>query len=340
MIKFYRGLKSLYEYTIHGDGIYFTTDTHEIIHNNQSYSGLQYGDRVVSSVKIEETLLTIIYTDGNSETIELSNNVYKSSISDKNIKMVENYGDFKMGTSVKDIEGKTYDELFDGILFPTIYPTYQSPSAQIALKNYSKIQLVGSEAPSITNFTCTYNPGSININGVKQNERGGKETDESTVICVNNDTLPTTVGEGNTHYIYKAYYEEGPQPKDNKGNNYDEPLNAGNVESSAVYVNGTYPWYINVSGELKEQSLIEWSSNTMSTGEFSLQPHSTIPQQFQIPRQLKSLQMFSAVSGKFEQVSINSWEEQKVENPDFNKTFYRYTYTGAPRGSVKLIVKF
>ena len=203
--------------------------------------------------------------------------------------MVENYGDFKMGTSVKDIEGKTYDELFDGILFPTIYPTYQSPSAQIALKNYSKIQLVGSEAPSIKNFTCTYNPGSININGVKQNERGGKETDESTVICVNNDTLPTTVGEGNTHYIYKAYYEEGPQPKDNKGNNYDEPLNAGNVESSAVYVNGTYPWYINVSGELKEQSLIEWSSNTMSTGEFSLQPHSTIPQQFQIPRQLKSL---------------------------------------------------
>jgi hypothetical protein len=59
-------------------------------------------------------------------------------------------------------------------LFPTIYPTYIEPSATIKLKNYNDVQLVGAKAPLVTDFTCTYNPGSININGVKQSDRGGK----------------------------------------------------------------------------------------------------------------------------------------------------------------------
>lgn len=37
MIKFYRGLRHLYNINLHGDGIYFTTDTFEIIHNGESY---------------------------------------------------------------------------------------------------------------------------------------------------------------------------------------------------------------------------------------------------------------------------------------------------------------
>ena len=342
MIKFYRGLKSLYENKIHGDGIYFTTDTHEIIHNNQSYSGLQQVNKIVSSIKIEGDLLTVTYTDGDFETIVLSNNTYKSSISDKTITMVKEYGDFKIGTSVNDIEGLSYDQLFDGILFPTIYPTYIEPSATIKLKNYNNVQLVGAKAPLVTDFTCTYNPGSININGVKQSDRGGKQTDKSVIVCVNNDTLPTTVGEGNTGYKYIAYYEQGPQPKDNKGNDYGKPLSEGQTESSTIYINGTYPWYASTkkSGELSVQPLIKWSSD-MSTGEFSLTPHTkSTPQQFQIPRPLKSLQMFSTVSGKFEYVSTTFWEQEEISSKEFNRNFYKYTYTGDARGSVKLIAKF
>jgi hypothetical protein len=40
MIKFFRGLRASYDVTTHGAGIYFATDTFEIIHNNASYSGL------------------------------------------------------------------------------------------------------------------------------------------------------------------------------------------------------------------------------------------------------------------------------------------------------------
>lgn len=36
-IKFYRGLSSKYSITQHGNGIYFATDTHEILHNGVSF---------------------------------------------------------------------------------------------------------------------------------------------------------------------------------------------------------------------------------------------------------------------------------------------------------------
>jgi predicted nucleic acid-binding Zn-ribbon protein len=39
MIKFYRGPKSLYDSILHGSGIYFTTDTLEILHNGGIYLG-------------------------------------------------------------------------------------------------------------------------------------------------------------------------------------------------------------------------------------------------------------------------------------------------------------
>ena len=39
MLNFYRGLESSYKPSVHGDGIYFATDTLKIIHNNNNYSG-------------------------------------------------------------------------------------------------------------------------------------------------------------------------------------------------------------------------------------------------------------------------------------------------------------
>ena len=39
MLNFYRGLEKNYDPSIHGNGIYFTTDTHRIFHGGESYSG-------------------------------------------------------------------------------------------------------------------------------------------------------------------------------------------------------------------------------------------------------------------------------------------------------------
>ncbi len=62
-IPHYRGLKEKYNEQSHGDGIFFTTDTHEIIANSASY-----GDKI-SSWTIENGLLTLTLLSG--ETVEI-----------------------------------------------------------------------------------------------------------------------------------------------------------------------------------------------------------------------------------------------------------------------------
>lgn len=48
-LKFYRGEKSKYDKTLHGDGVYFSTDTHEIIHNGIPYKGIIDDDLLMNS---------------------------------------------------------------------------------------------------------------------------------------------------------------------------------------------------------------------------------------------------------------------------------------------------
>lgn len=170
---------------------------------------------------------------------------YKSGITNKSLTMDQTYGDFKKGeTKVGDLEDKTYDELFDGILFPTVYPTITNPTASIARRGYSATQEVGATGPTANNFTTSYDAGAITLSGIKQNNRGGEQNVANSFIYVNGDntnkTLPSIVALGNTTFKYRAAYAEGPQPKDNKGNNFDSPLAAGSVDSGAITLTGAY----------------------------------------------------------------------------------------------------
>jgi hypothetical protein len=45
-VKFFRGLRENYVLESHGQGIYFATDTKEILHNNEPYVGLPLNVRV------------------------------------------------------------------------------------------------------------------------------------------------------------------------------------------------------------------------------------------------------------------------------------------------------
>ena len=327
MIKFYKGDAAKYNPEEHGEGIYFTNDTSEILHDGISYSGKKD---------------------------------YTSSLEDKTLETAYDIGGIKKGTKIEDLEGKTYNDLFDEILFPTVDPTFVDPSATISLNNYKSVQEVGYKAPDQTNFITTYDPGSINLNGIKQNNRGG-DLGEGSFIYINeesNTTFPTTVALGNTDYYYKAFYKEGPQPKDNKGNDYDSPLEAGSVISKPVTVNGTLPWFAttNTSGVLTKQSLISWNENSdMQAGKtgigFELQPHSkNAPQQIKVPRPIRKLYQLNTNSSDnsagmgagFIDMGTSAWSSSSVSelvNGTYH-TYYTYTFTGDDRGSVKLIIKF
>lgn len=284
---------------------------------------------------------------------EVGETEYESAIADKELTTPSAVGGIAQGTKVSDLEGKTFAEMFDDLLFPTVNPTFTAPSASIAFKSYSSTQEIGAAGPTSANFTTGYNAGAITLNGTKQANRGGSHNAASSFIYVNgsasNKTLPSTVALGSTTFKYRAAYDEGPQPKNNKGGDYDSPLAAGTVDSSQITLNGTYPWYATTAtaGTLTKQSLIAWNAtagkmSTSSNG-FEVKPHTAAaPQMFKIPRQVSSIQIYNSFAGKWETDKVSNWDEStSSETINGNtRTYYTYTYNGDARGAVKLIVKF
>lgn len=358
---FFRGPYNSYRSEEHGEGIYFATDKNVIIMGGRDYIGPLASSTAVKSIALNstKTKFVITYLDGSTNEIAMAGSSYSSSIADKNLTVPNAVGGIAAGTKISSLENKTYSEMFDELLFPTINPTFTEPYATISFKNYSNVQIVGSDGPTDDNFNTGYNEGAIKINGVKVAGRGGSQKTGSTesFIFVNGDsankTLPTKVSLGNTTFNYRAAWNEGPQPTTNKGTNYGSPLPAGSDDSDSITLNGTLPWYAttSTSGVLTEQSdsLIRWNATagTMQAGEtkvgFEVKPHTAAaPQRFEIPRQATEIQMYSTVSKGFETVSILDWtkstEKKKFGGDDYD--FYIYTYSGSDRGAVKLIVKF
>lgn len=353
MAKFFRGPYASYVQSIHGEGIYFAIDKGIIKMNGKDYIGPLADSTAVKNIALnaDGDKFIVTFLDGTTSEIEAASGEYESMIADKNLTTPNAVGGIAKGTKVSALEGKTYSEMFDDLLFPTVNPTFTAPSASIAWKNYATVQEVGSAGPTSANFTTGYNAGAINLNGVKQANRGGAHDTANSFIYVNGDaankTLPAKLTLGATKFKYRAAFGEGPQPKNNKGGDYGSPLAAGTVDSAEISVNGTYPWFASTAtaGSLTKQRLVAWNATAgaMSSGEFTVQPHTAAaPQMFKLPRKASSLQMYNTVAKAFETVALSDWTETSAsETINGNtQTYYTYSYKGDARGSVKLIVKF
>jgi hypothetical protein len=69
-VKFYRGLKEKYNESTHLDGIYFATDTFEIIVNNKTYGGTK--SAAVSEISYDEPSHKFTIVKGDGSSVELS----------------------------------------------------------------------------------------------------------------------------------------------------------------------------------------------------------------------------------------------------------------------------
>lgn len=355
MAKFFRGPYASYVQETHGEGIYFATDRGIIKMGGKDYIGPLANSTAVKNIVLNEAgdKFVVTFLDGTTSEIAAASAEYKSNIEDKTLAMPNAVGGFAKGTKVSDLEGNDYNQMFDDLLFPTVNPTFTAPSATIKFNNYSSTQEVGATGPTSSNFSTSYNAGQITLNGAKQANRGGSHDASKSFIYVNgaitNTTLPSKVTLGSTTFKYRAAYAQGPQPKDNKGNDYSTPLAAGTVDSSAITLNGTYPWYASTSAAtasspVVKQSLVAWNATAgnMSTGNFDLQPSGTLPQVFKLPRQLKTLQMKNTVSGNMDTIGTTDYNEttEVINIGGTDVTYYVYTYKGATRGSVTLLAKF
>ena len=277
--------------------------------------------------------------------------VYVSAIKDKDLEMPYAIGGIPQGTKVSDLEGKTFSELADEMLFPTVVPVLTAPSASLSLYG-AALREAGTPAYLSSDFGAVLNRGSILLTGELQNLRAGELDYDKSYLFVGSDptnkTLPASMPLGTTYYKFRAYYGEGPQPYDNKGNAYDAPLPAGYVDSPAVAVYGTLPWYATTSGASNgvpvKQALIKWDNTAggMTTPEFTLVPTDTSAQVISAPRPITEIFIKDETSGNFIKSDLTSFQ-MKQENRTINgisQPYYTYTYTGSGRGSITLKIKF
>ena len=288
-------------------------------------------------------------SDLRQQITEMPSGTYESGLSEG--ETVQDFGDIKAGTTVGDLRGRTYDQLFDAILFPTVNPTFAGPSASLALDG-ATLREAGAAAPSLADFAVTFSRGAITLLGVQQAYRSGAQNLAGSFLYIGGDAanraLPSSVALGETRYNYRAYYAAGPQPYDNKGKAYGSPLPAGYVDSNAVTVYGTLPWYATTAGATAgnpvKQPLVRWSAaaGSMATPEFTLLPTASSAQIISTPREITELYIKDETSGNFIKSDLSSFamkQETKTIN-GVSRAYYTYTYTGAGRGAITLKIKF
>lgn len=183
---------------------------------------------------------------------------YESEIQDKETIVPESIGGIEAGTKLSQLEGKTFGQMFDYLLFPEINPTVQNPSASISFVSFSNngIYKVGAAAPAKSNFSTSFNRGLCSVVGQPNKNRAGELDLVRSFIYYGSiqQSLPTEIPLGQTTYRYRAYHEQGDTLLTSKGNvatknslgsTITNPLPAGYVDSNSISIFGTYPYISN-----------------------------------------------------------------------------------------------
>lgn len=327
----FMGLKASYKPAAdHLDKLYFATDTHELLVNGTSYSG---GVRAVS---IEGTILKITMVDGSGKTVNLAEILkYKSALTD-DIATVNALGGIPAGTTVAQLKNKTFSQLFDELIFPTVNPTFENPTASLSLKSTSTTLIIqevgttGASVPVAASFNTSYNPGAIKIAGVKKQNRGGNLKPNESFIYINNapanKNFPTEIPEGIIVYKYRAAYAQGPQPLDSKGNNYQTPLPAGTVDSNTVAINGVYPYFTNKDNNNDFVKLPLTIHSNISGVKFKAEGPNKHAFKIPVKYTLTKVELLNTLSGKYENYGTDKFtkttENIKVQGKQVEYAVY------------------
>lgn len=355
MIQFYRGLKSKYTYpsnTVLKDVVYFATDTGEILVN-----GINYGSDTEKIKNVEfnssTNILTFTKADNSTVKVEFGDKLlsdedrvaidnlkealegagftanYETDL-DPQLATVTALGGIPAGTTVSTYKGKPLSKVIDDLLFPTVQPTIQEPSVALALKTgKASIREVGTDGPIASDFTTTWNPGTIKIGNTVQNTRAGNKTSDVLYYTVEANevgTTPIKLTLGTTNYYYKVYYAEGPQPLDSKGGNASgkTPLTAGSKVSSAVAIVAVYPFYAtttNVDIENKTVSKLTLTNSTSFTCTLAAESPSS-KHVFKIPYTVTKIELKDPF-GNWSNVPLEGFDKTS-ENIDVNGTSVNY----------------
>jgi hypothetical protein len=378
LLENYNGLDAKDQNTV-----YFITDKPYIYFREVKY-GLDPSEvkvKAVSSIKLgaDNKTLTINYTDGTAASTiviaeatqgtaglmsaadktkldnlndELEANTMYDSAMDDSLATVGNLGGIPAGTTAASLKAKTLSQVFDDLLFPTVNPTFEAPTASLSLKSTSttpNIQEVGTTGASVPvegSFNTGFNKGAIKIAGVKKQDRAGNLIPGGSFIYMNGNPstreFPTEIPDGFITYKYRAAHEAGPQPLDSKGGNYQTPLPKGTVDSGAVTVNGVYPYYTNKDNITAFSKLALTTNKTLDVtfvAETASNKHAfKIPTKFNVTK----ITLLNTRSGKYEDYSVSRFSvtTETINVQGTNVQYKVYTRNDGTNGSSSFKITF
>ena len=355
--------------------MFFTREDYKKIENWLKNKSIKDTEFLTANNLTGEELIVIVQ-DGENKKVHLKDitvkpssyiPVYKSNIEDKSTEMPVTYGSLEAGTTVGEIEGFSYNKLFDLILFgadkdspdspdipedpeipdtPTppdtdvIYPTFVAPSVDLRPVETGGLLEIGTPAPTKDDFIVIFDRGGIYLNDEFQDYRSGELDEEKSFIFMNeNEQYPVelpTIVDRNLGYFYKAYYKEGPQPKDSNGNNYDTPLQEGSVISSMQFYKAAYPWFASTEGATADNLIKQTLKGgaVEPTRAVTLQSTIKCPQIFEIPEEADKISVLEPMSNTFVDASLDVYKKTEITK-DLNgiiKNYYRYEYDSAEYG--------
>lgn len=299
----------------------------------------QSGKTVI--VNEDETALEFIDFPS-SETTE-------TVISDVIVGAVETGDSIPSGTDIQ--------ELVNLIFNKTFFPVLNAPT--FSLSNNAGLREIG----QLSNFTITfnYNRGTIVLQGVTQNSRSGTAIDyefrplpiEAEYVAQSGNIYSVSdweVLQGINNFAGKVNYNEGPQPLDSKGNNFDNPYPAGTSSVQTTSFEGVYPLFattVNITTATKQTLVSMLTANNI---QINLVAESGGNKQFfDIPdawltlRPLTSIQYFNPVSGQFDTVNrLSEFTVTSVNQTIQGNTvgYKRRTFNGIDRGAVLIRLIF
>lgn len=302
-----------------------------------------------------------IAADANScwVEVEFGGGLYNSNLA-TTLEMTEDVGGMPSGTLVSDLTGiKTYDQLFDTILFPTSYPTASGPS--VGLSGASGLKIIGSTFNGT--LTTTANQGSITLNGVNQGVRSGDVTAANIAGPGGPYTLGVTapngiddqaiaghtVTIGSNSWTLTATFAQGPMPLDSTGADYPSVRYNGGDKTNSASFEGVYPIFLgNVGGGFDQASLVSHGANypAIQTDQTYAEVNGSLHHRISIPNDMINgrtveVWQFSTVSNQYAEATaawVSSQETRTIESNTINYTLL--SKTGSAGGSNLYKIKF
>jgi len=256
---------------------------------------------------------------------------------------------------------KTFEQMMNLMLYPTLYPTLTAPSNGFNVTttpnisgNFREIGTVYDMVSTLINLNSSFNRGSINPdygtdgfrsglpNGYVYTGPNANFTIVSTSLTNNINLAGSyTILQGNNTWTSAVSYDAGQQPLDSVGDNFDSPLPAGTTSPpKSRSLVGVYPVFATTSNitTLTQQGLQSMSQRIQVA---MVAETGGNKQTIDIPvawSTITGLQQFNTLSGQWDTISLSSFTVTSVTNTIQGNivNYNRYTHNGSTIGGRSL----